>query len=597
MTLPPPAVLPSLLACALLLPVAALRANTYTDGQDDTATYDTSGLEDGLILSIEEGTATQSGILSGDGYVAKEGAGTIILSGANTHTGNNVVYGGTLVVAHNSALGNPPYASAATAVGSGSTIRIQSGIVLSQGIGIEYQATLENLGTINAQLGMVSSTGGKLVNTGTIDANFGDAVHVQTGLGSITNTGGTLQGSGGVASMGIYLRDGGTIRNEAGGLIKSTGHDAINGGELFSGSLSANTVTVENFGASTISGDNYGVNLYSGGSITNSGGSIIEGLQGGGIYISGGEGIVENLGTSTISGLQHGVVLENGGSVTNEGTITGNQETGPDHAGILFIGSAASLVNKGTINGGVEMDNEAHSATLHAGSRINGNLNMGTNSAATLTLDGSTGTTTFSTTVTGTTTFQGTLVKQGSGTWALDLGLGSVTSTQVNEGTLLVNGTLGGDVFVNEGGTLGGSGPIAGDVLVADGGFLAPGNSPGQLQIGGGLTLGNGSTVLVDLSSISLFDQLVVGGVLAFDGALEISLLNGYRPAVDDEFSLFDAATFASGTSFDSISFDVDGYEATLDYETGTLTITSVPEPALTLLFAFGLGTLAIRRR
>ena len=70
MTLPPPAVLPSLLACALLLPVAALPANTYTDGQDDTATYDTSGLEDGLILSIEEGTATQSGILSGDGYVA-----------------------------------------------------------------------------------------------------------------------------------------------------------------------------------------------------------------------------------------------------------------------------------------------------------------------------------------------------------------------------------------------------------------------------------------------------------------------------------------------------------------------------------------------
>src|SRR5690606_33599344 len=118
---------------------------------------------------------------------------------------------------------------------------------------------------------------------------------------------------------------------------------------------------------------------------------------------------------------------------------------------------------------------------------VSGKLNLGTDTAATLTLDGTLVTQDYSDAVTGTTTFHGHLIKQGAGTWRLDVALPDVTSITVLEGRLIlseaaapdtidvedgasltVDGPLGPGttITVKAGGTLDGEGTIDGDVIL-----------------------------------------------------------------------------------------------------------------------------------
>src|SRR5207244_2085978 len=96
----------------------------------------------------------------------------------------------------------------------------------------------------------------------------------------------------------------------------------------------------------------------------------------------------------------------------------------------------------------------------------------------------------------GTATFTGAITgnlsieKYGAGTQILAPGLYGANTynrgTDVNEGTLLVNNTVGsgtgtGDVSVSSGATLGGSGSIDGNTTISSGGHLAPGSGPGNV--------------------------------------------------------------------------------------------------------------------
>jgi fibronectin-binding autotransporter adhesin len=90
-------------------------------------------------------------------------------------------------------------------------------------------------------------------------------------------------------------------------------------------------------------------------------------------------------------------------------------------------------------------------------------------------------------------------------------------ATTVDEGTLLVNGSLaaGSAVTAESGGTLGGSGgTINGTTTIQSAGTLAPGaGAPGTLTFSGGLTLDTGATLAMDMGTASDLVR-VSGGTL-----------------------------------------------------------------------------------
>ncbi|MFK7914113.1 MAG: autotransporter domain-containing protein [Pseudomonadales bacterium] len=135
-------------------------------------------------------------------------------------------------------------------------------------------------------------------------------------------------------------------------------------------------------------------------------------------------------------------------------------------------------------------------------------------------------------------------------------------------GSATINGTLrlndaaefdaGGAVTVANGGILGGDlGTLtAPSVLIGPGGTLAPGNSPGTLNIIGNTTL-DGGVFQFELagSQPGEFDVLNVDGNLALsDGALSVSLLNGFNPAGQSFDILTATGTVTQGSNLQLVS-------------------------------------------
>ncbi len=111
----------------------------------------------------------------------------------------------------------------------------------------------------------------------------------------------------------------------------------------------------------------------------------------------------------------------------------------------------------------------------------------------------------------------GSLVKTGGGVFTLS-GANTYTGpTTVNEGTLIVNGSVTSDVTVN-GGMLGGTGQIGG-LIVNAGGTLAPGNSIGTMTVNGPFTLGSGAIYEVEANAGGQSDTVIVNGTVNLTGA------------------------------------------------------------------------------
>ena len=124
-------------------------------------------------------------------------------------------------------------------------------------------------------------------------------------------------------------------------------------------------------------------------------------------------------------------------------------------------------------------------------------------------------------------------------------------TTLVNAGTLLVDGAIAGSaVEVKSGATLGGHG-ATGAVTVDAGGAFAPGDSLGQIDSPGqitvaSLTLASGSTFQEQIGGTAAgsgYDQTVVlnGSALALNGAtLEVTSSGGFVPDTGDVYTLID---------------------------------------------------------
>ena len=128
----------------------------------------------------------------------------------------------------------------------------------------------------------------------------------------------------------------------------------------------------------------------------------------------------------------------------------------------------------------------------------------------------------------------GQLVQQGPGTTVLTGNSTYTGPTWVNQGALIVNGSIVSPVTVKNGGLLGGSGSV-GAATVSNGGVLAPGNSIGTMTVNGDLALNSGSIYAVEANDQGKSDKVVVNGAVNLTGAtLNILAAHGaYKPKTD----------------------------------------------------------------
>ncbi len=119
-------------------------------------------------------------------------------------------------------------------------------------------------------------------------------------------------------------------------------------------------------------------------------------------------------------------------------------------------------------------------------------------------------------------------------------------------GTLLVNDTFSapGGLTVFQNALLGGGGTINGNVV--NSGVVSPGNSPGVLTINGNFTQTAEGTLLIELASTSIFDQLVVNGNASLAGTLQIESFGGFVPQFGQQFDFLLANSITG--EFDTIA-------------------------------------------
>lgn len=467
-------------------------------------------------------TAMGSGVVTEADAIYAEGAATITNSdgasisglrfgawmkegGIITNTGEDTLVNGDRSAIRADEAATIINRDGANATGGSVAISLENGGSVTNSTGARISATnndgvgvvLVNGGTLDNQSGAtifgtfrgVEGTGADITNTGSGSAITSDGTAVQTwaGGGSVTNA------------------DGATMHGGENGILLDFSTELLNEG-----------------GATIIGDTGMGALSFNGGIITNTGeGSTIRGATAG-IWLQGGPGTVVNTNGASIVSENAAIALLEGGSVTNGAgsTIEG------DIQGIYADGGTTSLSNAGHIAGDVALsaDDDNH-VTLYTGGSIDGNLIINDRAGSALTFDGADDQF-LSDAVTGDIFFGGLLTKQGTGTWTIDKDL--VTGeTHVTAGGLIVGaggqGTLTGDVHVSFGARLGGSGTIFGNV-VADG-EVAPGNSPGVLNIVGDYTQTAGSTFVAEIDTDSgLYDQINVSGMATIDNGAILNI-------------------------------------------------------------------------
>jgi autotransporter-associated beta strand protein len=230
--------------------------------------------------------------------------------------------------------------------------------------------------------------------------------------------------------------------------------------------------------------------------------------------------------------LSNAVSFTDGGVVKNAGTLNSN---------ILDKPSASeTVINSGIIKGNVQLGGSTDIVQLFTGSKITGNLGLDARSS-TLILDGG-GQQLLSQAVIGTLTNNGTLVKQGSGTWTIDRALRAPLGTDILAGTLVVEAVLttpevnidaGAVLQLNSGGSVGnlvdkGSLIFASSKTVTYGAVIGgPGNViqdglgttilSGMNTYSGGTVIELGTLVANNAQALGTGNVTVNGGVLTTD--------------------------------------------------------------------------------
>jgi fibronectin-binding autotransporter adhesin len=417
-------------------------------------------------------TNTLSGVISGTGGFNQYGAGTTVLTGADTYTGPTTVSNGTLIVGN----GTAGSINGASAIGVGA-------------------------GTGNGTLVFDEATGSIITNT--IDDE--NIVSGGEGSGATNTLSGVISGAGSFSQIAA----GTTILNAT---DTYTGGTSVQAGTLqigdgTSGSIANTSMAIVSSGA-TLAFDQANGSSFGSSSQYLIDSGTVTGVEG--------AGITNTIASPIVNGTVPGSVTQTGGGTT---ILTGaDSYTGATtaSAGILQIGNgtsgvvSASSALSTTGTGSLAFD-EANGNTISNAIANNG--------AAVVGAEGTGITNTLSGVISGAKGF----TQSGPGTTVLS-GVNTYSGvTAVNSGKLRVTGSTGAGSTVTVGNNtsaaaiLSGTGVVGGSVTTSSTGtdiaYLAPGSNTtgarsdfgnaGTLTIGGSLTIGAGTNLDYDLGATS----------------------------------------------------------------------------------------------
>ena len=492
-------------------------------------------------------TATISSVLADntDLTYKKTGAGTVVLSGANTFTGAMTVSAGTLGASSNAALGAPGGGS--TTVNSGAALDIL-GAVGAEPITLNTGATLKTSAGTGSLSGAVTLAGNSTMDvassatltlSGAVD---GSGTWTKTGTGNLittadnTATGALTVGAGkfvlgnntpagnlnSVAS--ITVASGAALRfnrsdssltfakviDGAGGLEKAnTGTLILTGNHTYTGAttVDAGTLQVGNGGTTGSISATSGVSLVVAGSTLQFNRSdditFDKPVTGAGALTQQGAGKL----TLSVSNSYNGLTSVNAGTLAvTHASALGGTGTGTTVAG----GATLDLQNVAV--GAEPVTLQGTTATLKTSTGTSSLAGPVSLNATTNTIDVGTGA---QLTLSGVISGSNTVNKTGAGVLVVSGAANTHTgAVNVNGGTLLVNGSLftsNNAVTVASGATLGGSGTINRAVNLSTGATLAPGSMTSGVSGTGKLTVNHGSGLMVGTDTVLSFQASVPG--------------------------------------------------------------------------------------
>jgi uncharacterized repeat protein (TIGR01451 family) len=291
-----------------------------------------------VTVSNAGATLTISGVISGAGGLTKSGAGTVVLSAANTYTGVTTINGGAIAIAADAGLGSAPgAASPGKIVFGGGTLRTTATFTLAANRGI----ALTGPGTISTDPATTLTYGG-----------------IIAGAGSLTKTGtGTLLLSGVNSYTGATTVSAGTLRLGTTNSIGSASAVTVAAGATFDhggfsdviGSLAgAGTVTSVAAGAVTLTaGGNNSTTTFSG-VIQDGTGTVALTKTGTGTLILSGANTYS--GTTTASA---GTLLVNGTQASSAVSVNGGTLGGTGTVGAISSTAAGGAVAPGQAGPGI----------------------------------------------------------------------------------------------------------------------------------------------------------------------------------------------------------------------------------------------------
>ncbi len=504
-------------------------------------------VNDGASLFISRNSGTMN--ITRD--IVMNGASTLVLSGGGTNAStvaSPIAWHGAGTLNLPSA--NNPYTLTGAWSGSGSVSKTGTGTLTLSG-------NSSFSGTFTNTLGVVLITHNNAFGTGDVVVN----------------------GSGGTTRVDL---EGVTVSNNF--LINSTATTGFLG-----------PLTAVGGSLSVVNGDvTIAANVGNGGHLASTGAGSVLRING---AINSLNGVTPNARIGTIE-------VGGGGNYTNfnvgEGTLRLVATNGVNPAAHLNLASSAAAT----------FDLNGHNQTLSRLTRGGSFSSAVTNAAETpsvLTIDNTvdhTYTGNFSNGAGGL-----SLIKEGTGSFTLS-GTANAAFTghiAVNEGTLVVNTTIGSPVTV-DGGTLSGPGSIGGPVSIGAG-ALAPGLSPGTLTISNVLTLSPDSLLLWEIDAGDTtaglgINDLVTGMTgMTLDGTLHVTGAGDFTTVAEGTaWRLFEySGTLDNqGLVLGSMPTLASGLQWIVDTGTGgqvNLLVAAIPEPAAAFLGSLGSLILLRRRR